>query len=123
MNSMTFEELTAALARLPEAQASVLPTGAVLAAALGDTAALAAAQERRRQEDERQEEDRQRRLFFADAQDQGVSEQDAQKILALAFSDEGLYARCFGSPYDLAHALLQVVEATGGPGWSGRMSA
>lgn len=105
---MTFEELAAGLARLSVLQASVLPTGTVFAAALGNTAAHERELARRKEDD-----DRQRRLFLADAQDRGVSHEDAEKILALALSDDIRNDRSFGGPYDFAHAALHVVGRTG----------
>jgi hypothetical protein len=62
---------------------------------------------------QQEEDDRQRRWFFTDARDRGVSNEDAEKILAMAFSDEVRYDRSFGSPYDFAHAVLQTVEPSG----------
>lgn len=110
---MTSEELAAGLVRLAEARASTLPSGAALVAAFGNTAVLAA--ERAREMTQRKDEDeRQRRLFFADARDRGLSAQEAEKILSLAFSDEVRYGCSFGNPYDFAHAVLQTVEVTGG---------
>jgi hypothetical protein len=109
MRSMTSEELAAGLARSAEARASALPSAAALMAAFGNTAALATARahEMTRQQEE---DERQRRWFFADARDRGVSDEDAEKILALAFSDDVRFDRSFGSPYDFAHAVLRTVE-------------
>jgi hypothetical protein len=96
------DEIKAGIMRLAGAQAAALVGASTAAAGLAQEMA------RRREEDARQ-----RRWFFADARDQGVSKEDAEKILAVAFSDDVLYDRSFAGPWDFAHAALKIVEARG----------
>jgi hypothetical protein len=98
---------TALLRRLAAARAEVLPSGLQLAAALGNgqAAAAQAADLEQRAAVEQLRRDR----FYADARWLGVTPETADRILALADSDQVRHGHLM-DPWDFAHAVLAVVQ-------------